>query len=132
MAIEGRRLRIRVGTAVGGPFNNVGGLNSGSQSCSAGTQDVTAFGDDWVRRVVGLRDASYSLSGFWRPTDTTGQIVIRNAFIAGTSVWIQFLPDGTTGFAQEALVSSFEISTSVDGVSEVSIELEGNGAITTV
>jgi predicted secreted protein len=45
---------------------------------------------------------------------------------------VQFLPDGTTGFKQAVKVSSFEMSASVDGLVEVSIELEGNGAISTV
>jgi predicted secreted protein len=72
------------------------------------------------------------LGGFYNPTDTNGQAAIRSAFLNDTSLFIQFLPDGSTGFKQEVKVSKFEVSAGVDGTVEVSIDLEGSDAISLV
>lgn len=132
MAMKGKALRVKVGTLTGGPFNDVLDLNDASMSIEGDNQDVSAFGSDFIKRLQGLKDASYSLSGFYKPDDTTGQAIIRSSLINDTPLFVQFLPDGTTGFKQEVKVSSFEVSAGVDGTVEVSIELEGTDAVTLV
>lgn len=132
MALTGRNMRVKVGTVTGGPFTVVADLNDVSMSMEGDNQDVSAFGSDYVKRLQGLKDASYSLSGYYNPTDTNGQAAIRSAYLNDTPLFVQFLPDGTTGFKQEVKVASFEVSAGVDGQVEVSIELEGSDAISLV
>ncbi|WP_018130714.1 phage tail tube protein [Effusibacillus pohliae] len=132
MAMSGKGLRVKVATASNGPFNEVQDLNEASMSMEGDNQDITTFSSDFIKRLQGLKDVSYSLSGFYKPSDTNGQVAIKNAFLNDTALYVQFLPDGTTGFQQEVKVSSFEVSASADGVVEVSIEFEGSGAITSV
>lgn len=132
MALAARNLVVRVGSSDTGPFNVVDDLKEASMSQSGNNQDVSTFGSQWIRRIQGLKDASYSLSGFYNAGDADGQVALRSAWLTDSPLFVQFLPDGGNGFAQQVRVSTFEVSASVDGVQEVSIELEGDGPITAV
>lgn len=132
MAMKGRGLVISVSTSETGNFSPVSDLNDASMSMEGDNQDISTFGSDYIKRLQGLKDASYSLSGFYDPTDTNGQVAIRSAFLDDSTLFVRFLPDGSTGFQQEVKVSSFEVSASADGVIEVSIDLEGTGPISLV
>jgi predicted secreted protein len=131
MATSGRNTVIQVSTN-GTTWNTVAELNEATATIEGDNQDVTRFGDSFVRRILGLKDASYELSGFRDATDTNGQEAILDALLNDTTLHVKFLGDGTSGFQQEVKVASFEESTSVDGVVEVSIEFEGTGPVTRV
>lgn len=132
MALAARNLVVKVGSSENGSFNTVADLKEASMSQSGNNQDVSTFGSDWIKRIQGLKDATYSLSGFYNGGDTNGQKALRDAWLGDDPIFVQFLPDGTTGFKQAVKVSSYEVSASVDGVQEVSIELEGDGPISSV
>jgi predicted secreted protein len=131
MAISGRNTLVQVSTN-GTTWNTVAELNETTATIEGDNQDVTRFGDSFVRRILGLKDASYELSGFRDATDTNGQEAILDALLNDTTLHVKFLGDGTSGFQQEVKVASFEESSSVDGVVEVSIEFEGTGPVTRV
>lgn len=130
MAMAGKKSVVKVGTAQAGPFTEVEEMNEASMSLEGDNQDISTFSAEFVKRLQGLKDGSYELSGFY----ATGgqQTVIREAWLNDTPLFFQFLPDGVTGFQQEVLVGSFEVETAADGVVESSIELEGTDAITLV
>lgn len=112
-------------------WNVVAEINDAGPSLSADNQDVTVFGDNWIDRIQGLKDGSWSLGGFYVPTDTNGQVVILNAFLNGTALYVRVYPGGgTAGFKQQVKVSSYEVANAVDGVAELTIDLEGAGAVT--
>lgn len=141
VAIKGRQCEIHVSSDDDSAFNKVKYLNDASMSHSADNLDVTEFGDVYVRRIQGMKDGSYSLGGHFDPTDSTGQMLIRSTWAADDdpALYVRFLhtPGATTpgdpmGFQQKVLVSKFDISASPDGTQDVSIDLEGDGAITDV
>jgi predicted secreted protein len=131
MAISGRKTVIQV-SIDGTQFNTVAELNEATATIEGDNQDITHFGDDFVRRIQGLKDTSYELSGFRSPSDTNGQEAILDALLNDTPLHVKFLGDGASGFQQEVKVASFEESSAVDGTVEVSIELEGTGPVTRV
>lgn len=131
MALAGKGTVVNVSTD-GSVFNQVLELNDASMTISGDNIDITEFGDDFINRIQGLKDGSYSLSGFRDATDTTGQEAVVDALLNDTQLHVQFLRDGTTGFQQEVKVSSFEESSTVDGAVELSVDLEGTGVITSV
>ena len=106
--------------------------NSGSHSIAGDNQDITSFGQDWIVRIQGLKDGTYSFGGFFDNSDTTGQIAVRNALINDSALYVKVEYDGTNGYKQQVRVASFDTEASVDGVVEYSIELEGTGAVTAV
>jgi predicted secreted protein len=132
MAISGKNMVVKVATAAAGTYSTVAEIKEASMSQAGNNQDVSTFDSDWIVRMQGLKDATYSLSGFYNSTDTNGQVAIRNSWLNDTPLFVQFLPNGTAGFRQEVRVSSYEVSASADGAQEVSIELEGAGAIVAV
>lgn len=131
-AIAAKSLKIKVGTTSTGPWTDVADLNEATMTNEADNQDISTFSAQYVKRMQGLKDGSYEISGYYNMDAAAGQKAIRDALINDTKLYVQFLPDGTTGFQQEVKVSSFEVSGSADGVLEVSIELEGTDAITSV
>lgn len=131
MALAGRKLRVNV-SGDGAIFNEVLQLNEATMTSEADNQDVSAFGSDFIQRIQGLKDTSYSLNGFYAPENAEGQIAIREAWLHNTPLFLQFLPDGATGFQQEVKVSSFEVTASAEGTVEVAIEVEGSGPITAI
>lgn len=131
MALAGRKLKVNV-SGNGTTFNEVLQLNEATMTSEAENQDVSTFGSDFIQRIQGLKDTSYSLNGFYASENTEGQLAIREAWLNNTPLYLQFLPDGTTGFQQEVKVSSFEVTASAEGTVEVAIEVEGSGAITAI
>ena len=128
MALSGRNSRIKVGE------NIVQDLNDASFAINGESIDVTVFdGDGWKKKISGFVDASISISGFYKPDDTTGQAALRQAVLSGTVVSdFTFLADkdvATSGFTCDALVTSFEVSAGVGGAVAVSISLESDGEI---
>lgn len=130
MALAGK-LTVVEASVDDAAWSVVAEINDAGPSLSADNQDVTVFGDNWIDRIQGLKDGSWSLSGFYVSTDTNGQVRILNAFLNDTALYIRVYPGGgTAGFKQQVKVASFEVSNAVDGVAELSIELEGAGAVT--
>ena len=132
MGLKGTDLVMSVATTTGGAYNTVLGMKDASMSMKGDNQDISTFGTDYIKRLQGLKDVTYSLSGFVDLTDTTGQTIIRTALTGDTALFFKFLPDGTNGWKQEVKVASFDMSAAVDGVVELSIELEGSDAITVI
>lgn len=128
--MKGKDMLIKTSTD-GSTWYTVANLKEGTMNNNGDNQDITTFGKDYICRLQGLKDVSYSLSGFYDSTDTNGQIALRTAWLNDSTVYVGFLPDGTDGWEQKVKVSTFEISGGVDGVLELSIELEGDDAIDT-
>ena len=78
-----------------------------------------------------LTSFSGSVDVFWDETDSTGQ----GALSIGAEVTLNLYPEGsTTGdtyLSGSAIVTSRSISSSFDGMVEMSISVQGNGALTT-
>jgi len=134
--ISGKKARLRVGTSLAAVTNLVAGLKSLSLEIDGQTVDDNEFGDDWVQRVQTMKDWKISGSGSYRPTDTNGQLAIRASQINDTDLFAAFLPDDSVtanaGLKGQVLVTKFQIDPAMDGISAVSIELQGTGQPTIV
>lgn len=131
MALKGKDTVIQVSTD-DADYNTIAELNDATMSFAGNNIDITEFGDDFINRIQGLKDNTFSLAGFYAPEDTTGQVVIRDGWLNDEDLYVQFLHDGANGFKQQVRVSTFEVSAAVDGAQEVSIEFEGTDAVTAV
>jgi predicted secreted protein len=131
-ALAGRKSLVKVCTTSGGSFVNVKGIKQITFSRDGALIDVSEFGDDWKRSLRGILDATFDLQGNYEPSDTTGQGVLETAFMAGTDVFIQYLPDGTAGWQMQATITKFSADSGVD--KEVSLQVSGNqtGGITII
>ena len=133
MALAAHAAAIRIATTdVTG--NEIDGINNVDWGPSAELLETTDFKDTTAARtrIQGLKDLSLTLSGDHEAGDTNGQVVLRDAYTNGTTVFVRWLPNGTVGFKCEMHVQEFKISGAFDGKVEFSATLVGAGAIGTV
>lgn len=100
------------------------------------TAETTAFGTQDKTYIVGLSDATVSLSGMFDATTNTAINAIITNLKSGSVASASFTygPSGSAAsspkFTGEALVTSYEISSPVGDVITYSLELQCTGAVT--
>lgn len=117
-------------------------FNDVSLSRSIETAETTTFGDDDKEYIVGLKDATVSLSGLFDATMDgvlagllgAGKVVVHLATNGGTasaSNPVYKLDGGTGDFsAPGAIITSYDISPAVGDVIPFSVDVQVSGAIT--
>jgi len=91
--------------------------------------DTTAFGDTMREQTATFASWSGSGSGSYDITDTSGQLALQTAWLAGTTVTPRFYVDTTHYYTGLAYVNA-SISAAVDGVVSVSYTFTSAGALT--
>lgn len=100
--------------------------------------DTTTFGNAWHTNIAGLAGATFSLSGYWDPTASTGPAAVLVAAIAtcqgGTPVACVFRPAGTGGGKAtrtfNANITGYTEGAEVGGVVPISATFQVTGAVT--
>lgn len=116
---------------VGASPAKVAGLESFNCGATASTIATAIMGDTWETFVAGLlKGDEISAAGFFDPTDTTGQIALRTAFLAGTPIACE-VRYGTTvpKVAFSALVLGFATNSGTNTAVTVTIKIQPNGAM---
>lgn len=131
-ATKGRSLRVKVATTSSGSYTTVAGIESATFDRDGQNVDVTTLTDADIVRIQAMKDAKFTLSGNYEGGDTNGQVAILSAYENDTGLFIEFLPDGSTGWKKEVKVSKFSLSAATKDKQAVSIELEGSGATSSV
>jgi predicted secreted protein len=111
--------------------NAIAEIRSFSIEETADTIEDTTMGDGARTYKPSLTSFSGSVDVFWDETDSTGQ----GALTIGAEVTLNLYPEGSTVgdtyLSGSAIVTSRSISSSFDGMVEMSISVQGNGALTT-
>ncbi len=105
-------------------------LQEWSGDLGVGTEDVTAFGDDWEKTAVTLRNASFSLTGKLDMSDTNGQLALWNSMGTAAGIPVRLYVDSTKYFAGTAHVTKFAPKANVKGINEFSLDGKFDGAVT--
>lgn len=97
---------------------------------TADTLEDTSMGDAARTYKPSLTSFSGSIDVFWDETDTAGQ----GALTVGAEVTLNLYPEGDTAgdtyLSGAAIVTGRSVSSSFDGLVEMSISVQGNGALT--
>lgn len=97
---------------------------------SADTLETTTMGDTARTYSSSLTTFTGSVDVFWDETDTTGQ----GALTIGAEVTLNLYPEGDTSgdtyYTGTAIVTGRTINSSFDGLVEMSISVQGSGALT--
>ena len=127
MAIAGKNGKVIIGSGT----TKVVGIKNWSLELSLETLETTALCDDWKNYISGLKEWTASAEGdFEVITDTTGQKLLSDAYLAGSTVEVKLFVDATNYFTGTAYINSLSIEDPVDDVVTISIEFTGNGALT--
>ena len=109
--------------------NTVGELRSFTLETTAETIEDTSMGDTNRSYKVGLKSFTGSASLFWDEVDT-GQ----TAIVVGTEITLNVYPEGAssgdTYYSGTAIVTGRTIASSFDGMVEMELSFQGNGALT--
>ena len=124
--LSGKNGHVKIGTSSQVEIMN---LKNWKLDISREAIDANVFGDSWAKAVAGLGSWTCSCEGFFTADDTTGQIAVQAAFVAGTKVTVNLYTDNTNYFTGEAYIVKFSPSNDAKGTVDVSIEFKGNGAI---
>lgn len=110
--------------------NVIAEIRSFSIEQTADTLEDTTMGDTARTYKSSLTSYSGSLDVFWDETDATGQ----GALTIGAEVTLAMYPEGDatgdTYLTGTAIVTGRSISSSFDGLVEMSISVQGTGALT--
>ena len=110
--------------------NAIAEIRSFSIEEQADTLDDTTMGDTARTFKSSLTSFSGSVDVLWDETDSSGQ----GALTIGASVTLNLYPEGDatgdTYLTGSAIVTGRSISSSYDGLVEMSITVQGNGALT--
>jgi predicted secreted protein len=110
--------------------NVIAEIRSFSIEETADTLEDTTMGDTARTYKSSLTSYSGSLDVFWDETDATGQ----GALTIGAEVTLAMYPEGDatgdTYLTGTAIVTGRSISSSFDGLVEMSISVQGTGALT--
>lgn len=122
---------VRVGSAV------VGEVRSFNFNSTAQLISTKKLGDLWETYKSGVHAATGKITCFWDENDTTGQIALQTAFLAGTSVTLTLCPEGyTTGdaaFSLTAFLDSLDLEVSDnDAIIGATFGFKASGALTSV
>jgi len=97
---------------------------------SADTLEDTTMGDTARTYKPSLTTFTGSVDVFWDETDTAGQ----GGLTIGASVTLNLYPEGDTSgdtyYSGTAIVTGRTINSSFDGLVEMSITVQGSGALT--
>ena len=110
--------------------NAIAEIRSFSIEEQADTIDDTTMGDTARTFKSSLTSFSGSVDVLWDETDSSGQ----GALTIGAEVTLNLYPEGDaagdTYLTGSAIVTGRSISSSYDGLVEMSITVQGNGALT--
>jgi len=111
--------------------NAIAEIRSFSLEETADTLDDTTMGDTARTFKSSLTSFSGSVDVLWDETDSSGQ----GALTIGAEVTLNLYPEGDsagdTYLSGTAIVTGRSISSSHDGLVEMSISVQGSGALTT-
>ena len=110
--------------------NAIAEIRSFSIEESADTLEDTTMGDTARTYKSSLTTYTGTVDVLWDETDTTGQ----GALTIGASVTLNLYPEGDTSgdtyYTGTAIVTGRTINSSFDGLVEMSISVQGSGALT--
>ena len=110
--------------------NAIAEIRSFSVEESAATLDDTTMGDTARTYRTSLTTFTGTIDVLWDETNTTGQ----GALTIGAAITLNLYPEGDTAgdtyLAGAAIVTGRTVNSSFDGLVEMSISVQGNGALT--
>lgn len=89
--------------------------------------EKTAFLANSKTHIAGLNDGSGMFKGRHDMTDTNGQLVLRNAQLAGTLVVLKLYVDATHFYSGNAFLKSHPIKAGVSTAVEIQFDFQADG-----
>lgn len=110
-------------------------LDNVSGAMGRALSEVSAFGDSGVKNIPSLQNSTFSVSGHYDPTATTGPNAVASALLTATATaGMKFGPDGsTTGkprVTAEVWLTNYTITSAVADKVSFEAEFQVDGTVT--
>lgn len=107
--------------------------NSASLDLGGDLLDDTKFTNSaaYRSRIYGLRDWTLNLTLEQEPSDSA-YTALKDAWLNGNTVNMEYLPDGTSGLSGTGVVESFNYSGDPGSKETVDVTVQCNGALSSV
>jgi hypothetical protein len=97
--------------------------------------EVTAFGDEGTKHIPGLQNVTFTVSGHFDSTATTGPNAVLNSLrTAASTATFEYGPEGSgsgaTKFSGECWLTNYAVDASVSEKVSFSAEFQVNGTVT--
>ena len=119
------------GTVRVGATNAIAEIRSFSVEETGDTIDDSTMGDTARTFIAGLKTFTATVDCLWDETNTLGQ----GALTVGATVTLNLYPEGAstgdTYYTGSAIVTGRNLTSSYDGLVEISISCQGTGALAT-
>jgi len=132
---HGKNAVFKIDNAAGSLIDISNTVNDVSVSRAIETGETTSFGNSSKTYIVGLADATISVSGSFDATVDNHLTTLIDAQIAGTNASASFEagPQGTAvssvKYTGESIVTSYEVNPTVGDVVTYSLEIQVTGAV---
>jgi predicted secreted protein len=128
-----KKIRVKSTTASSTSWVLVPGVSATLNHAGDVIDDTNFTSTGWRSRIRGLNDWSINLPSNYDPNDGS-LAIIRNAWIQGTNIDVQYYPAGLSGggFQGVAIVETFNLSGAVADLESVEVNLQSNGPLSTV
>jgi predicted secreted protein len=129
VALPGYNALISCATGASETYTPLDGISQFSVSDQTDQIDITDFTDSNLRRRLStMRDITISMSGQLESTSSAWQRV-KACYDAQSVVYIRIQTTATRGYTYAMLAESFEISATVDGSVDLSVNLNHEGTV---
>lgn len=110
-------------------------VDSVSGPIARALSEVSAFGDGGVKNIPGLQNSTFSVSGHWDPTTTTGPHAVLSGLMTATATsTFKFGPAGTTAsnprLTGESWCTNYTVTSAVTDKVSFSAEFQVDGVVT--
>jgi predicted secreted protein len=124
---------LTVDAAAGGPDpSTVGKARDVELSASGNTVDISSRGGaGWKEFLAGIKEYEVSCDQLW-VADDAALVLLRDAFLNGTTLLITLLDSNGDGFSGTVVVSSMKKAQPLDGGVMLPVTLKGTGTLTAV
>ena len=128
MALAGKDTTLWVGASPA----KVLGLEAVNAGAATEMLKTTSLGDSWDTFMAGMKKGDeVNATGHFEVSDTTGQIALRVAWLAGTPIACEVRNGATVPkVAFSGLVSAFGTGSAISGLVPVTIKIQPSGAFT--
>jgi len=125
--------KLQHATTLGGSYTSIEGVTTASMDQSIDELDISDLKDDagWRKFIMGLGGGQITFDMDVVEGDTQ-QDAVRAALTGRTTLFLQYLYDGTNGFKGEYFITNISYSAPVDGKSSCSVTARLTGAPTAV
>jgi hypothetical protein len=134
---HGSKAKISIDNAAGSLQDLSPYISNISFPTSLDLQDASVLGNTFKTYVVGMSDGTISVEGRYDPVSDAhfdGLRAAGGSLTGGGTITVRYDPQGSTStlprFTTEAFLTSYEVSTGVDGIASWSAEFQCSGAIT--